>query len=128
MPHASLRLFFDGGCRPNPGPIEIAVVVAGRTHIDRDAGVGDNSEAEWCALIAAARIARDLGAGDATFLGDSALVVGQARGILPCRRPSLRASRDQFDEIVAAFTRVHVRRVARARNLAGIALAAGHPR
>ncbi len=120
----TLKLFFDGGCRPNPGVIETAVVTGGRRYIVRDAGVGDNSDAEWQALIAAATIARDLGASDVTFLGDSAAVVAQACGTARCRREHLAVYR----EIVAGIARVHVRRIPRSRNLAGIALAAAHPR
>ena len=32
------KIFFDGGCRPNPGPIEVAVVAGGASEgaFDRD--------------------------------------------------------------------------------------------
>jgi ribonuclease HI len=123
-----MRLYFDGGCQPNPGVIETAVVIGGVSHVVRNAGHGDNSTAEWLALIAAARIARDLGADDVTFLGDSALVIGQARGLVPCRRAELRTHLETYRGIVAPIGRVHVRHVARGRNLAGIALAGAHPR
>jgi ribonuclease HI len=119
-----VKLFFDGGCRPNPGRIETAVVTAGRSHVVRDAGFGDNSDAEWLALIAAATIARDSGARDVTFLGDSAAIVAQASGVARCRRGHLAV----YEDIVAGIPRVHVRRIPRSRNLAGIALAAAHPR
>ena len=59
MPSVPLKLFFDGGCRPNPGRIEIGVVVRGVTHILDDCGHGTNSDAEWLAAIHALRIARE---------------------------------------------------------------------
>src|SRR3546814_19142058 len=64
------KIYFDGGCRPNPGPMEIAVVTGGVAAIDRDIGVGSNLDAEWLALIAALRLAR--------VRGGSAFEVGRA--------------------------------------------------
>ncbi|MEG8024321.1 hypothetical protein QP162_07475 [Sphingomonas aurantiaca] len=46
-----IKLFFDGGCRPNPGKIEGAVVRKGVVHYRHDLGEGDNSDAEWLAAI-----------------------------------------------------------------------------
>ena len=58
MPVRRVKIFFDGGCRPNPGPMEAAVVLRGAVHFHDDLGVGSNSDAEWLALIAAAQLAR----------------------------------------------------------------------
>src|SRR5688500_8145051 len=77
-----VKIFFDGGCRPNPGAIEIAVVAAGRTTILRDLGHGTSSDAEWLALIHALTIAQSLGTSDFVLLGDSADVVAKANGTL----------------------------------------------
>lgn len=122
-----VRLFFDGGCRPNPGRIELAVVGRGVRHLVGDAGWGDNSDAEWLALIAAAEIAARLGADDVELVGDSAVIVAQANGAR-CRRDSLVAHRTAYLAAIDGIARVRVRRVARSHNLAGIALAAAHPR
>lgn len=51
MRSATIKIFFDGGCRPNPGRIETAVVARGITYYRRDCGVGSNNDAEWLALI-----------------------------------------------------------------------------
>jgi ribonuclease HI len=48
-----LKVFFDGGCRPNPGRIEAAVVIRGVSYLFDDLGHGSNSDAEWRALICA---------------------------------------------------------------------------
>lgn len=120
------RIFFDGGCRPNPGTIEVAAVVRGVASVRTDIGHGDNSAAEWHALLHAAWIARTLGLHDVEFVGDSALVVRQASGAAKCRRPELRACLAAFREATAGIARVRMRHVPRAKNLAGIALAARH--
>jgi ribonuclease HI len=46
-----LKIFFDGGCRPNPGRIEVALVARGMTYFDDDLGCGSSSDAEWIALF-----------------------------------------------------------------------------
>ncbi len=118
------RIFFDGGCRPNPGAIEVAVVVRGVAHVRTGIGHGDNNDAEWLALIHAAGIAANMGLADVEFVGDSALVAGQASGTAKCRTPALAAHRAAFRAATAGIARVRVRHVPRAKNLAGIALAA----
>lgn len=123
-----LRLFFDGGCRPNPGRMETAVVARGVTYIDRDIGTGTNNDAEWRAAIHALRIAEALGAREVDLLGDSMLVVSQASGTAKCRSADLAVHRATFRALATGFTSVRLRHVGRAKNLAGIALARHHPR
>ena len=84
-----MKVYFDGGCRPNPGVIEAAVVARGVAYYRDDLGTGDNSDAEWCALIFAAQIAEQLGAHDVIFVGDSVLVINQAKGMQKCRSTKL---------------------------------------
>jgi ribonuclease HI len=120
------KIFFDGGCRPNPGPIEVAVVAAGRTHVFHDLGYGTNGDAEWLALIQALRIARTLGTEDFVLLGDAVAVVGPANGTVKCRGSSANHL-EVFRELAGAST-PRVRYIKRSQNLAGIALASLHPR
>jgi ribonuclease HI len=54
------KLWFDGGCRPNPGRMETAVV-ARPNLVHPDCGAGDSNRAEWLALLAAMAVARALG-------------------------------------------------------------------
>ena len=124
---ARLKIFFDGGCRPNPGAMETAVVAAGKTWIRRDLGHGTSNDAEWLALIHALTIANALGAPDFVLIGDAADVVGQAGGALRCRGPGLRHL-ETFRALASDSGPPRIRRVARSRNLAGIALARLHPR
>lgn len=127
MAEQPLKLFFDGGCRPNPGPMETAVATRGQVWHRRDIGHGTNDQAEWHALLDALDVARDLGAQDIVLLGDSALVVAQASGTAKPGAP-FAAFHAAFAAKAAAFTRLRIRRIKRAQNLAGIALAKGWPR
>lgn len=124
----SIKLFFDGGCRPNPGPIECAVVRKGVAHYRHDLGNGSNSDAEWLAAIQALEIAVRNGDRDITLLGDSTLVVAQANRTAQCRSAELEGHRARFTELAVGFERLRIRHIGRAQNLAGIALAKLHPR
>ncbi|RXD05804.1 reverse transcriptase-like protein [Sphingomonas sp. UV9] len=129
MPHRlRTKLFFDGGCRPNPGPIECAVVLKGVTYYRHDHGDGTNSDAEWMAAIQALEVAAQYGERDIVLLGDSTLVVTQANGTARCRTITLEAHRSKFAELARGFEAVRIRHIGRAQNLAGIALARLHPR
>lgn len=118
-----IKIFFDGGCRPNPGQMETAVVMCGITYHRPDCGIGTNNDAEWLALIYAAEIARSIGERAVVMLGDSALVVGQASGTAKCRSPEFRAHLATFQTLAKDFDVIKIRKIARTQNLAGIALA-----
>jgi ribonuclease HI len=122
MGSASVKIWFDGGCRPNPGKIETVVVAAGRTFHRADHGQGDNSDAEWLALLDALRVAGELGVADVILLGDSAMVVDQARGTARRVAPRFHEYRARFTALTAGLDHVRIRRVGRNQNLAGIAL------
>lgn len=119
------KIYFDGGCRPNPGPMEIAVVIGGVETIDRDVGEGGSLDAEWLALIAALRLARGLP--DFVLLGDAAGVIAQANGKVPARGAAAKHMA-AFRELVGDGPQPRIRHIGRAQNLAGIALAKRHPR
>jgi ribonuclease HI len=122
-----VKIFFDGGCRPNPGEMEIAVVAAGHTHILRDLGHGTSTDAEWLALIHALRIAQSLAMQDFILLGDAAHVIAPANGLVKCRGVGIRHLQS-FRALASAATPPRIRHVRRSQNLAGIALAKLHPR
>lgn len=114
-----VKLYFDGGCRPNPGAMEIAVVVRGEAHVLGDLGHGTSFDAEWLALIEAQRIALTLGP-DHVLLGDAATVVAQASGAV-CRGVAI-GYRAMLLAMPPPGVRPRVRHVKRTQNLAGIAL------
>lgn len=119
-----IKIYFDGGCRPNPGRMETAVVTGGAAVVVRDAGIGSSMDAEWLALIAALRLARDLELTNFVLLGDAVAVVEQATG-------AVRARGEAVDHLAAFHALVGdgpvpaVRHIKRTQNLAGIALARG---
>ena len=127
MSRRSLRIFYDGGCRPNPGPIEAAVVARGRVYFHDGLGHGSNTEAEWLALLKALELALELGAERFELIGDSQGVVDQASGAARSNGASAPLCA-RFAELATRAPRFRLRRVGRHQNLAGIALAARHER
>ena len=121
------KVYFDGGCRPNPGRMELAVVVRGEAHVQPDAGLGTGQDAEWLALIEAARLVRRLGIADFVLLGDALSVIGPATGAVKCGRQALAHLR-VLEELLPPAQRSNIRYIKRAQNLAGIALARLHDR
>ncbi|MFM5895774.1 MAG: reverse transcriptase-like protein [Novosphingobium sp.] len=117
-----LKIYFDGGCRPNPGPIEVAVVAQGEAHFHDDLGSGSNTEAEWYALIKAAQLACQMGAGPVELIGDSLGVIAQANGKAKCRGDRAIELRAAYLQLAAAIPELRLRWSARSQNLAGIAL------
>lgn len=121
------KIFFDGGCRPNPGPIEAAVVLRGNTHLFDDLGNGDNADAEWLALICALEVSQAASLVGAEFVGDALPVIRHANALLESRvTSSPREAR--FLALADVVKPARIRWVKREQNLAGIALAARHPR
>jgi ribonuclease HI len=123
-----LKLFFDGGCRPNPGMMETAVVARGITRHRADLGHGTNNDAEWLALIHALEWAIERGATEIILVGDSAVVLNQAKGSAPCRSAALRPHLATFRRLAPSFSSIRFRQVGRSHNLAGIALERVHGR
>ena len=122
MQNGALKIYFDGGCRPNPGQMETAVVARGVTHHRHNCGHGTNNDAEWLALIHATKLAIKLGVSNVILLGDSIVVVNQATGVAKCRSDALRSHYDAFLAIRPQFERIRIRHIGRHQNLAGIAL------
>lgn len=121
MRTSPVKVFFDGAARPNPGPMALAVVARGQVMVRAGPGEGSNGDAEWLALLAALEIARDLGLRDVVLLGDSAFVIDHAAGGGRSRAACARYL-ERLADMRVAFARVRLRRIARAQNLAGIAL------
>ena len=124
MTKRRIKIYFDGGCRPNPGRMETAVVTGGAAVVVRDAGIGSSMDAEWLALIAALRLAQDLGLTNFVLLGDAAAVVEQANGAVPARGVAA-DHLSTFRALVGDGPMPAVRHIKRTQNLAGIALARG---
>jgi ribonuclease HI len=122
MPPKHLKIFFDGGARPNPGPIEVAVVARGTIHYFDDLGEGSSSDAEWLALLKALEVAQSLRVPSFDLLGDSRGIIDQATGTVPCRTPAARDHLARFHVAAALVPPRRLRWLPRQQNLAGIAL------
>lgn len=118
-----MKIFFDGGCRPNPGEMEVAVVAAGKLHHKRGLGVGSSHKAEWLALFHALDVARAMGETRVVLLGDSAAVIDQVNGHPRPRDAEIGGFLARFREEARFFETLRLRHVRRTQNLAGIALA-----
>ena len=127
MSRRRTKVFFDGGCRPNPGPIEAAAVVRGAVHRFEGLGAGSNHDAEWRALLAALELAVGLDLGAIELIGDAAEVIAQG-----CAALAGAAAPAPYAEALRALAvrapDLRIRWIKRQQNLAGIALAARHPR
>lgn len=121
-----MKLFFDGGSRPATG-MELAVVAGGRVLVERDLGPGGVMEAEWLALLRAARLAGEMGLADPVLLGDATAVIAQATGAVRCP-PAFARHAAALRQLAPPVGRWRIRHIKRSRNLAGIALARLHPR
>lgn len=103
------------------------MVVRGVVHRFDDLGQGTSADAEWLALIAALELAQSLGLSDVELIGDSRDVIGRANAALRSgAAPPGHAN--TFLAMAAKGPPARIRWIKRAQNLAGIALAARHPR
>jgi ribonuclease HI len=116
------KIYFDGGCRPNPGCIETAVVARGVSYYRPDCGYGNSHDGEWIALLDAADVALSIGVRDVLMLGDSAAIVSQANGTTKCRSEASRGHYARFQAVKCHFDSIRIRHIGRHQNLAGIAL------
>lgn len=122
-----IKVFFDGGARPNPGRIEVAVVIRGQAHVYEDLGQGSSHDAEWLALIRALELCQAQGLTRFVLIGDALAVIEKAnqainRGSAPDGHAAT------FLALTARSRPAHIRWMKRQQNLAGIVLAARHPR
>lgn len=122
-----VKVYFDGGCRPNPGPIEAAVVVRGSLQVFDDLGTGSNSDAEWQALFCALKVSHVLELTHFELLGDAIEVVRQADLALRTGE-SANENAARFLEVAELSPPARIRWIKREQNLAGIALNLRHPR
>ena len=128
MTKRKLKVFCDGGCRPNPGRIEVAVVARGVAYVFDDLGQGTSTDAEWLALIKALEVAQMLEEPEFELVGDAVAVINQANGVSKCRGAALQLHLAKFAALAADAPPARIRWISRTQNLAGIVLAARHSR
>ncbi|MFD2579795.1 ribonuclease HI [Novosphingobium colocasiae] len=82
-----VKVYFDGGCRPNPGRMEGAVVIRGEAILFPDMGTGNNTDAEWLALIRALETAQARGLQEFELIGDALEIIREANRALKGKHP-----------------------------------------
>lgn len=122
-----VKVFFDGGCRPNPGPIEAAVVIRGVAHLFDDLGFGTSNDAEWLALIRGLELAQAAELRDIELIGDALDVINRAQCVLETGVGGARHEKT-LKRLLERARPARFRWIKREQNLAGILLAARHPR
>jgi ribonuclease HI len=127
LPQRRVKVFFDGGCRPNPGPIEGAAVIRGQVYRFDNLGHGSNRDAEWLALNAALRLSQSLGLTHVELIGDALEVITLANRAMESGQGGDHHGA-AFLSLIATHRPARIRWIKRQQNLAGIALAARHPR
>lgn len=118
-----MKIYFDGGCKPNPGKMEVAIVVVhddgqmDRHHEKLDQGT--NNVAEWASFLWALGTALELGdTQNITILGDSQNVCKAAAGIWKVSAEHLKPYKRECDRMMEKF-HGRIEHVGRDYNLAG---------
>ncbi|MFH0892685.1 MAG: ribonuclease HI family protein [Candidatus Falkowbacteria bacterium] len=116
-----LIIYTDGGARGNPGPAGIGAVLkneAGETvaEISEYLGVATNNQAEYKAVVAAIKKAKELGALELDFFLDSELVVKQLNREYRVKNHDLAPLFVQIYNAVMGFKKVTFKHVPREQN------------
>lgn len=122
-----VKVFVDGGCRPNPGPMEAAVVMRGVAHFFDDLGTGTSHDAEWLALIRGLELAQAARLRDFELVGDALHVIRRAQRVFDTGHAASRYE-ETLKLVMANARTAKIRWVKREQNLAGIYLDARHRR
>jgi len=111
----------DGGSRGNPGPAAIAAVVtdpSGAMLAERAETIGEatNNVAEYRALLLGIDLAKQLGADEIEFVGDSMLIVEQVRGRWKVKQEHLRPLNAEVRDALRDLGNWSIRHVRRGEN------------
>ena len=111
----------DGGSRGNPGPAGIAAVAtdpSGEILAERAETIGKatNNVAEYRALLLGIELARELGADEVDFVGDSKLIVEQVKGNWKVKQDHLRPLHTKAKDALRELPKWSIRHVKRDEN------------
>jgi ribonuclease HI len=123
LPHVARKVIVnvDGGSRGNPGPAAIAAVVTDLSgnvlaeHAER-IGEATNNVAEYRALLLGIDLAKQLGADEVEFVGDSMLIVEQVRGNWKVKQEHLRPLHAEVTDALRDLGSWSIRHVKRGEN------------
>ena len=114
-------MYFDGGCHPNPGQMDIGLVFTGDINESyyKDLTYGTNNLAEWLSIEAGLEIAISHGITDIDIIGDSEVVVKQMNGEYKVNNAKFKPIHKRCKELVKQFDKVNIKHMLRGGNLAG---------
>jgi ribonuclease HI len=126
--YPALVLYVDGSVEGNPGPGAIGVVVESEDGTPVEAwgeaiGHVTNNQAEYRALLAGLRKARQLGAKAVTVRSDSQLLVRQLLGQYRVKDAKLRPVYEEARRLAGSFKRFAIEHIRREANRAADRLA-----
>jgi len=121
-------LHSDGASRGNPGPAAIGFILQDASGQELAAegeciGTTTNNVAEYQAVLAGLRKARELGIEELEVRLDSELVVRQLNGDYKVRHPGLIEWKRRVDDMLHGFRRVRIHHIDRNENAAADKLA-----
>ncbi len=128
MSYKKLIIFTDGGARGNPGPGGIGVVIYDENRkkiaeISQHIGHSTNNQAEYKAVIAAMKKAKELGGQELEFYLDSELIVKQLKREYKVKNGELAPLFLQIYNLEIGFKKVSFCHIPRERNKEADALA-----
>ncbi len=128
MSNEKLIIYTDGGARGNPGPGGLGVVIYNgkKEVIDKISeflGVVTNNQAEYKAVIAALKKAKELGGQELDFYLDSELVVKQLKREYKVKNKDLAPLFLEIHNLSLSFKKISYTHIRREFNAAADALA-----
>lgn len=116
-----LIIYTDGGARGNPGPAASGIVIKDENNITLHSfgeylGEQTNNFAEYSALIAGLKKAKDLGATEVECVLDSELVVKQMKQEYKVKEPTLQKLFIRAWNLAQQFKKVSYKHVLREKN------------
>jgi len=113
-------LFFDGGCRGNPGPMAIGAVLLENgkkvKEISKNIGTGTNNIAEWKALIEGLKLAIAHDCQELEVRGDSQLIIRQISGRYQVKSDNLIPLFNEARKLCRTFKKIDFKWVKRDEN------------
>ncbi|AGC47592.1 ribonuclease H [Myxococcus stipitatus DSM 14675] len=116
-----VRVYSDGAARGNPGPAGAGAVVTDAegqvlARLGRFLGTQTNNTAEYQGLLLGLRHAKSLGAREVDVYADSELLIRQLGGQYQVKSATLKPLFDEARKLLAAFARVRLHHIPRAKN------------
>jgi ribonuclease HI len=119
-PGMSCILFFDGGCRGNPGPMAIGAMLMENgkkvSEFSKNIGIGTNNIAEWKALIEGLKLARAHACEELEVRGDSQLIIRQISGRYRVKSDNLIPLFNEAMKLCGTFKKIDFKWIKRDEN------------